>query len=415
LGTSKPSASGPFGFEVCCFPVKIEGGLGGLDPRHCNCGRLIKQYPPRRGEWPMSAPCQQAAVDNLFRRISSLLRGSLGASPIPDWLTLPLRTPSPIIHGLCAGLLYAILFCGAPWLVHKPNWSLFFVSAWGSVYFAFAVTIAMATSSSVLKIIESKVLPALSERAASAMDEDLTRRFGAMRVSVVSYSCALIATAASVVAIRRDVPSAPWAEIAYWGLGFSLLYLTAARTTDVARFYGTIADHVKIDADRLYALDPARSVLITQIATVGRRVLLFWFGILCSVVTLFIFFRYSDLFWFVLLVVPTASFFSLGVGTIVFLNSERDIRHVVNEVAASTLRTTEREIADLFNRRDELDQAARDRLKELMSLHEKLAATGWYRSYRSALFSVLSILAPFAGPIVSILLWALSRPIPAPK
>lgn len=363
----------------------------------------------------MSAPCQQAAVDNLFRRISSLLRGSLGASPIPDWLTLPLRTPSPIIHGLCAGLLYAILFCGAPWLVHKPNWSLFFVSAWGSVYFAFAVTIAMATSSSVLKIIESKVLPALSERAASAMDEDLTRRFGAMRVSVVSYSCALIATAASVVAIRRDVPSAPWAEIAYWGLGFSLLYLTAARTTDVARFYGTIADHVKIDADRLYALDPARSVLITQIATVGRRVLLFWFGILCSVVTLFIFFRYSDLFWFVLLVVPTASFFSLGVGTIVFLNSERDIRHVVNEVAASTLRTTEREIADLFNRRDELDQAARDRLKELMSLHEKLAATGWYRSYRSALFSVLSILAPFAGPIVSILLWALSRPIPAPK
>ena len=111
-----------------------------------------------------------------------------------------------------------------------------------------------------------------------------------------------------------------------------------------------------------------------------------------------------------LLVVPTASFFSLGVGTIVFLDSERDIRHVVNEVAVSTLRTTECEIADLFNRRDELDQTGWDRLKELMSLHEKLAATGWYRSYRSAFLSVLSILAPFAGPIVSILLWALTPP-----
>jgi hypothetical protein len=109
----------------------------------------------------------------------------------------------------------------------------------------------------------------------------------------------------------------------------------------------------------------------------------------------------------VLLVVPTASFFSLGVGTIVFLSSERNIRYVVNEVVASTLRTTERETVDLFNRRGELDQAGWNRLKELMSLHEKLVATGWYRS---AFLSVLSILAPFAGPIVSILLWVLTPP-----
>jgi hypothetical protein len=229
----------------------------------------------------------------------SLLRGSLGARPFPArsrsgssatesrsasrasppyWFTLPLRTSSPIIYGICAGLLYAVLFCGVPWLVHKPNWNLFFVSAWGSVYFAFAVAMAMITSSSVLKIIKSTVLPALSERAASAIDKDLTGRFGAIRVSVVSYGCALIATAASVVAIRRDVPSAPWAEIAYWSLGFFLLYLTAARTTVVARFYGIFAEHLYKDADRLYALDPARSVLITQIAMVGRRVLLFGLG-----------------------------------------------------------------------------------------------------------------------------------------
>jgi hypothetical protein len=364
-----------------------------------------------RGNRKVSTLSQQAVVDNLGQRISSLLSGSLGAtlgaSRLPR-LTLPLRTSSPIIYGLCAGLLYAVVFCGVPWLVPKPNCTLFWLSAWGSVYFAFAVAMAMTTSSSILKVIESNVLPALSERAASAIDEDLTGRFKAMRVSVVSYSCALIATATSVVAIRHDVPSASWAEVAYWSLGFALLYLMAARTTDVARFYGTFADHLKIDADRLYALDPARSVLVTQIAMVGRRVLLFWFGIACSVVTLFIFVPFSDLRWFVLLVVPTASFFSLGVGTIVFLDSERDIRHVVNEVAASTLRTTECEIADLFSRRDELNEAGQDRLKELMALHEKLAATGWYRSYQSAFLSVLSILATFAGPIVSsILLGAL--------
>ncbi|MGH8609363.1 MAG: hypothetical protein ACREX9_18705 [Gammaproteobacteria bacterium] len=63
-----------------------------------------------------------------------------------------------------------------------------------------------------------------------------------------------------------------------------------------------------------------------------------------------------------------------------FLNSERNIRYVVNEVAASTFRTTEREVADLFNRRAALDQAGWNRLKELMSLLEKLAATGWYEA-----------------------------------
>lgn len=338
----------------------------------------------------MSSLDRQAAADKLGERITSLLGDSLGGVPFVGLLMSYLKTQSPIFVAVCAGVVYAVLFCGAPWLIHEPDRNLLWLSAWGSGYFAFSAAIAISTSSSVLRIIKNNILPELSERAASAMDEDLARRFGAMRVSVVSYGAALVATVVSVVAIlhdlypNRNLFSAPWVEVAFPSLGLFILYLIAARATDVARFYGTFATHLKIDADRLYALDPARSVLVTQIAAVGRGLLLFWFGISCSVLTLCIFLFFTDLRWFVLFVVPTATFFSIGVSTIVFLSSEHNIRHVVNEVSASTLRSTERELAALFNRRGELDQLGWNHLKELMSFHKQLADTGGTETPSSA-------------------------------
>ena len=87
---------------------------------------------------------------------------------------------------------------------------------------------------------------------------------------------------------------------------------------------------------------------------------------------------------------------------VVFLTSEHDIRRVVNGVAASTLRAAEAEIADLFNRRSSLDDLQWKRLQELTALHEKMVATG---SYRSALLSGLSILVPFVGPVAAAVDW----------
>jgi hypothetical protein len=332
--------------------------------------------------------------------------------PLIDLPTQDRKVRSPITYGICAGLCYFVLFCCIPWIIQQFDLTLFWLSVWGSLYFAFAVTIARTTSSSVLRHIESNVLPVLSEKAALAIEEDLARRFRPMRISVVSVGAALVATVASVAAIRLDlfakidIASAPWIKILYWSAGYFVLYLTAARATDVARFYGTFAAHLRIDTDQVFTLDPAKSVLVTQIAAIGRYVFLFWFWISLSVVALFIFLKFSELRLFVLLVVPIASFFSIGVGTVVFLTSEHRIREVVDEVAALALRSTELEIASLFNRRPQLDTAGWSQLKELMSLQKHLADSGWYRSIT---LGVLSILTPFAGPVVSILLWALTQ------
>lgn len=346
---------------------------------------------------------QRDSVDELRKKIFFLLSGSLGAFPAEynrHWKPRP-----PIFVGFYTGVTYAILFCGLPWIRYKDSGPLFWLSVWGSCYLAFAAAIAGSTSSSIFEAIENSILPELSERAVAAIDEDLARRFGTRRVSLVSLLAAIVAVALSALALYSDLKSdaKPW-EIGWSLCGFFILYLTAARATYVARFYGTFAAHLKIDSDRVYALDPAHSAQIASIASVGQRILLFWLGIVCSVATLYPLFVHR-IHWFVIIVVPLASFFSVGFGTVVFLNSEHAIRSVVREIATSTLLSTEREIADLLKRRSSLDELQWQRLQGLMSLHEKVVATG---SYRSALVSGLSILVPLVVPVITTTaeLWA---------
>jgi len=280
---------------------------------------------------------------------------------------------------------------------------LFWLSVWGTCYFAFAAAIARATSSSILKVIENSILPELSERATTAIDEDLANRFDRRRVSIVALLVALVATGVSAIVLHYDVMlhCQPQSGASLWQIGwlccgYFILYFTAARATYVARFYGTFANHLKIDSDRLYALDPARSRQVAHIASVAQRVLLFWFGIVCAVATLYPLF-YLCLPWFVIFVAPVASFFSVGFGTIVFLNSEEDIRSIVKKLSRATLNSLEKEIEDLFSRRSTLDESQWERMRVSIASRDHLIATG---SYRSAVFSWLNILGPLALPLI---------------
>jgi hypothetical protein len=143
-------------------------------------------------------------------------------------------------------------------------------------------------------------------------------------------------------------------------------------------------------------LDPAHSRQVVHIASVGQRVLLFWFGIVGAVATLYpLFFRCLP--WFVIFVVPVASFFSVGFGTIVFLHSEEDIRSVVKKVSRASLNLLEKEIEDLYSRRGTLDEPQWLRMRVSMASRDQLIASG---SYRSAVFSWLNILGPLALPLI---------------
>jgi hypothetical protein len=246
-------------------------------------------------------------------------------------------------------------------------------------------------------MIEDKILPGLSETATSAISEDISHRFSKKRISIVSLIVAAISAVGTALMLRWDMKSVPILQICWVCCGYFILYVTAARATYTARFYGTFATHLKTDSDQMYPLDPAHSTQVVRIAWVGQRVLLFWFGIVCLVATLFPLFV-GRARHFVELVVPIASFFSVVFGTIVFLNSERDIRVAVKERMESSLISIEGEIVGLYNRRSTLDELQWERLTALIALREKLIATG---SYRSVFTSSLSLLVPLIGPAVA--------------
>ena len=352
----------------------------------------------------------------LTKRVTDLLDGCLGAIPFPSGTALRSRRRliplGPLLIGPYTGLIYALLFCALPWLFFgRPERHLFWLSVFGSLYAAWATTIARSTSAKILEIIKSRIIPELSVETVGRIDSDLARRFEEKRLLQVSWTIALLGALAAGWAISRDVPNALF-QIAWWCVGWLFLFVTAAKATNVARFYYVFAEHLEKEPN-IYVFDPARSALVKDIAAVGRHVLLFWVGIAVSIALLIPFASigsdeasYAN--WrflsapsiFVLLVVPITSAFSIPFGTYVFLRSERMIGNAVDKVVHATLRSTEREISDLFARRSDLNEFQWRRMNELASLHTSLTTAG---SYRNFLISGLSLLVPLIGPVVALL------------
>ena len=371
----------------------------------------------------------------LASKISSLLSNNLGASPIP--LAYSAKWPgrhikSPFLLGLLASLIYIFLFCGAQYLVGNPNQMLLLLSLWGGCYLGFAVIIARFTSQFVRQTITDNIIAKLNDDTAAAIADELNDRFKESRIRNVSLGISAVGAVVSGIALAHGLgvsavvavvskialtfdlssigtaqipsslpetnPSSPpeTSEIAIWSLGFFILYVLAARVTDVARFYRVFAKHLQSQSNSIFTLDPAHSVLVIDIASIGRRILFFWFGIALSIVTLVPLFSHLELF--ILIVVPTTMFFSIAFGTIVFLAAESAIRHIVRDKTSSTLAYLEQEITRLFHQRDSLTSSQWEEFAQLKTMHKELSSAGGHHSY---LLSLLSLLSPLIGPAVA--------------
>ena len=366
----------------------------------------------------------------LKRQINDLLEGSMGLNIFPcsfRWIWRfgqpPIIRNNPYLAGLSVAALYAALFCGVPWLLFfasqsifaKPSWPLFLLQIYGSFWSGWATTTTRITSSLISRTIEGAIIPELSPRTADVICEDLRRRFEKVWLLATSWGIAAVGATLAGYLIHHDAPEASLGEVIWWSTGWAILFATAAKVVNVARFYRVFAAHLKDDPEKLYAMDPARSTLVISVASVARRVLLFWLGIAVSIALVVPFavrnwngWLPSNLFtidpsrnWFVLIDVLITGFFSIGFGTIVFLRSEAAIRLVVEDVTRATLRLIEAEVARLRNRFKELSEVDWRRLTELNLLHDKVAMAG---SYRSVIISGLSVLVPFVIPVVSLFL-----------
>jgi hypothetical protein len=216
---------------------------------------------------------------------------------------------------------------------------------------------------------------------------------------------ATVAVFASVGALYHDQALNKWSDkypyalFAWFLLGYFFLFFTAARVTDATRFYEILAEALSMERAQICPPDPSHSAIVMRVASIGRRILLFWLGIAFSVLTMLIFLPPFP--HFAGAVVAIASFFSIGLGTIVFLRSEMHIASAVYDVIISTLRDTEAEIMRLGGSLASLTSDGSERLKELVEFHKELSTTG---GYRNVVLTSMSILAPLLGPVMTFLL-----------
>jgi hypothetical protein len=387
------------------------------------------------------ADCPVTPQERLKRCTAKLLDSSLGldispGSPISLFLFGPQFRNNPYLGGFRMGALYALFFCGLPWFLSpvlhlpQPSWPLFFLQIYASFWCGWSTMTTRLACLSISETIENNIILEFSDKTAENICRELTHRFEEGRLLRVSWGIAVAGAALSGFLIVQDVGD--WStffivEVVWWCCGWAILFATAAKVVNVARFYGVFADHLEDTLEKLYVLDPARSTLVISVASVARRMLLYWFGIALSIALIIpfsvkpwekwtasieqdtVFNLFQSLFRnlltismpnsFVLLYVLITGIFSIGFGTIVFLRSEATVRGVVGKVTRTTLRLIEDTVAGLFSQLNALDEPGWKRLTEFKSLHADVAAAG---TYRSVIISGVSVLVAFV-PLISLL------------
>jgi hypothetical protein len=209
-------------------------------------------------------------------------------------------------------------------------------------------------------------------------------------------------------------------EIAFWSLGWFLLFTTSANVVINAQFYGAFSRHAVREAGRLFGPDPSRSSLIRSLSSLGQIMLMFWFGIAFSVALIVpvavgdwstldhwwklprqipeIYHSVGPLGLFVAMYLAVTGIFSIGLGTVVFLAHESSIRRAVNEAINIALRPIETASIRLIGEGDMSSERDRKQLEELSALHAAIASSG---SYRSAIVSFISLALPLILPVVT--------------
>ena len=368
----------------------------------------------------------------LKERVDELTGSSLGLDVFPrrNWLQWrPVvssdNAENDYLNGLFMTAKYITVFCIVPWLVRKSvGWFgpgtgfLYALQLYGGLWAGWATATTGLTARSLQRTINTEIIPFMSDAAALATSQELGRRFKRRHFLAMSWSLGLLSAGLAGILVRHDISySAGLGEILFWSAGWAILFATSAGVVNIARYYATFANQFQNDVPKLFSLDPGRSPLPTSISSLGRQTLTFWLGIAVSIAFII---PFSLVDWsvfpqnasfvqsftistnrFVLVDVVITSFFSICVGTVVFLGSEAALRRAARISSKLTLRHIEAELANLLPEIGQLDKAGWKRLSELKALHTEIALAG---SYKGAVVSGISILIPFITPALSVIL-----------
>lgn len=329
-------------------------------------------------------------------------------------------TGGPVRSGLMVATAYAAVFCGLPLLVHAvvPNCTpsfekgagLYALQLYGALWAGWSTVTTKIAARSLCRTIRMEIVPQLKDRTSRDIARQLHATFRRGAVLRTSWLVGLASAILAAYLIRHDLlDRTSVGEVVFWSLGWCLLFATSAGVVNVGRFYTAVAAHIANEADSLYVLDPTRSPLLRSVTSLGQRMLVFWFLIAVSIALIVVLEMPSALGLrgsrFIAAEVALAGFFSIGIGTYVFLGSQVAIQRAVRAATDPILRLIEEKTRILALQIGSLDKAGWKQLALLHEWHTKIASS-W--SVPSKIASGISLFLPFI-PLVSTLLGAKSR------
>jgi len=337
---------------------------------------------------------------------------------------------SPLVHALALLVAWAVLWAvaealgrlvGADPTPHK----VVSVLAWGCGYIAATAYLARTTTARIMATVERDLIPHASPAYLDAVAADLERRHTPARTIVIPVLTAAGASAAAVLAIAlgeeeiRNITILDSPVLLFGPAVLFLRFIVSGRSVAAARFYLSFADHLEGEQGRaLYVLGAAESPMIKGLARLGGQVLLFWAFTFLAILSALVLalpwpgqYRFAASAPFLVVFVPIASFFTLGMGSLAYLSSEA-------KIGAALRRFTEDQAAILQRRSNALLDPLANRVPadgrvvaELTEWHDRILAGGRYGSRAG---TAVSIALPFLLPAVTLVKWVIEQIVQGP-
>lgn len=364
----------------------------------------------------MSAPPPSPPIEPspLVRQVQIILSETLGVrmrfSPAPQrW--------GPLAGALVVLALYLVLWWAVDAAAERAGWQRHpkFVSllAWGGFYFAAALFFTQSATAAVIDTIQSDIEPHAERDYLAKVTESLAEWhrpfFLRIGVPVLIASVSLVAATLAIASdIERGWPSRDLLTsplYLFWAATYFLYFLTAAQAVTAAQFYRHFARHLELTTKSFFVLRGTDSPLVVGLARLSSRVLIFWVMIFLTILSSMLLavpdlgvYAFPPRSAFLLVLIPVAGFFSLGVGSLVYVGSEARIRSELRRFTQQRLEAI-REKGNAPFLKGVPNAAQRAELKELADLHDRVVAGG---KYGSPVGAMLSLALPLALPIVSV-------------
>lgn len=363
---------------------------------------------------PESRPSSASSNERLINELEGVLGASMGVR-IP--FTEPVRKGKPLWWALGWLAVYS-LACGAV-IGWNPSSQpkLFSLLVWAGFFFAGAIYFARSTTAQVFEIIRSAILPFASEAYVDAVREDLRGRYGPARLIVLPLVVATLCLPAALWAIGNVLGtpigiSGPLHSPALllWAATYFIFFLAAARSVIASRFYRSFADHLEKEQRFFYVLGAADTPLVKGLAKLSSQVLTFLafiFLLLASGMLLAAIpwdrYALDAGSWLLLLMVPTSCFFSLGFGSVVYLNAESKIRRTLLYFTLKRAADLQEESNRILYSSNGFGRGEQEELERLAKLQDRILAGG---RYGSRIGAAVSITLPLIMPVIGLIIEA---------